>query len=312
MDLGREWERGKLQAGRAYMHNSIAKKLGVVAGDVVFLKFDATLLLGSLWEDRIEPFYEERDKSNNTKYILLNDVILPITVEDTYGNPLGKYANGLSNVILMEYESFLDYLRQHINPAIPPSNQEQLASQDLYEYATSIVVNLPHPRISYYIDSNYDNIQKAVVKFAASAVYKLGFNQLDCSLPVLENVETSKFFGLFLGLILNIVIFILLFLSILLLYSLLMINVETRTFEMGVLRVLGSTRVNVVQLLVCISIHIFNSYNIISNIFSLIILIDSSVSDYLLLAIPSLLLCGKNLFSFEISLLPSIHRFHFH
>lgn len=47
---------------------------------------------------------------------------------------------------------------------------------------------------------------------------------------------------MFLGLVLNIIIFVLLFLSILLIYSLLMVNVDTMTFELGVIRMLGIYR----------------------------------------------------------------------
>jgi ABC-type antimicrobial peptide transport system permease subunit len=97
--------------------------------------------------------------------------------------------------------------------------------------------------------SNYDDIQKNVVDFGSQALYVLGFDQVDVDMPVLNSVSTTRFFGLFLGLILNIIIFILLLLSILLIYSLLMINVETRTFELGVLRMLGVMRQGVVELL---------------------------------------------------------------
>jgi len=54
--------------------------------------------------------------------------------------------------------------------------------------------------------------------------------------PVLDALDETRFFSLFLGLILNVVIVILLGLSVLLIYSLLMVNVETRTFELGVMR----------------------------------------------------------------------------
>lgn len=73
-------------------------------------------------------------------------------------------------------------------------------------------------------------------------VYKLGFSELVTSLPVVNTLNTTQYFSLFLGLILNVVILILLLLSIMLIYSLLMVNVETRTFEMGVYRLVGTTR----------------------------------------------------------------------
>ena len=60
--------------------------------------------------------------------------------------------------------------------------------------------------------------------------------------PVLDALDETRFFSLFLGLILNVVIVILLGLSVLLIYSLLMVNVETRTFELGVMRLVNPSR----------------------------------------------------------------------
>lgn len=47
---------------------------------------------------------------------------------------------------------------------------------------------------------------------------------------------------MFLGLILNIIVLFIFFLSVLLIYSLLMVSVEARTFELGILRMVGMTR----------------------------------------------------------------------
>jgi ABC-type antimicrobial peptide transport system permease subunit len=54
---------------------------------------------------------------------------------------------------------------------------------------------------------------------------------------------------MFLGIILNMIIVILFLLSIVLLYNLLLISVETKTYEMGVLRVLGFNKLGVIFLI---------------------------------------------------------------
>ena len=59
------------------------------------------------------------------------------------------------------------------------------------------------------------------------------------TLPVLKELAPLKYSSMFLGIILNMIIFILLLLSIVLLYSLLLVSVETKTFELGILRMLG-------------------------------------------------------------------------
>lgn len=54
---------------------------------------------------------------------------------------------------------------------------------------------------------------------------------------------------MFLGVILNMIVFILFMLSLMLLYNLLLVSVETKNFELAVLRTLGLNKVGVVSLI---------------------------------------------------------------
>lgn len=125
---------------------------------------------------------------------------------------------------------------------VTPELKAALSKISLYDYAQEVAVNLPPPRLDAYMDTNYDRIQWSVVRFADDVLYRIGFSQVYVSMPVLQHLQKTKIISLFLGLILNVIIFILLFLSVVLIYSLLMISVETRTFELGILRMIGTTR----------------------------------------------------------------------
>jgi len=54
---------------------------------------------------------------------------------------------------------------------------------------------------------------------------------------------------LLLGLIFSIIVILFIVISILLIYSLLMISIETKTFENGVLRLVGLTKINCVSMI---------------------------------------------------------------
>ena len=54
---------------------------------------------------------------------------------------------------------------------------------------------------------------------------------------------------MFLGLLFDVVIFVLFSLSITLIYSLILLNVETKKFEFGILRSLGLSKFGLVQLI---------------------------------------------------------------
>lgn len=56
---------------------------------------------------------------------------------------------------------------------------------------------------------------------------------------VLTDIRQYSFSVLFLGLIFDLIILLFMIISILLIYSLLMINVETKSFEIGVMRMVG-------------------------------------------------------------------------
>ncbi len=70
------------------------------------------------------------------------------------------------------------------------------------------------------------------------------------TLPVLNELYGLRYASMFLGIILNLIVFILFVLSTMLLYNLLLVSIETKTFELGVLRVQGLNKIGVVSLIV--------------------------------------------------------------
>lgn len=62
---------------------------------------------------------------------------------------------------MMEYEHFISYLASNLHPKMPDDIRKDFQQIDLYQFAQSIIVNLPPPRIKTYLQSDYDKIQKA-------------------------------------------------------------------------------------------------------------------------------------------------------
>jgi hypothetical protein len=76
----------------------------------------------------------------------------------------------------------------------------------------------------------------------------MGFNQISSEFKILEYLYRNRFVSLFVGLIVNIIITVLCGLAVILIYSLLLINVETRTFELGVMRMIGMSKFGIISL----------------------------------------------------------------
>eukprot|EP01125_Pyxidicula_operculata_P017807 TRINITY_DN6288_c0_g1_i1.p1 TRINITY_DN6288_c0_g1~~TRINITY_DN6288_c0_g1_i1.p1 ORF type:complete len:684 (-),score=67.92 TRINITY_DN6288_c0_g1_i1:50-2053(-) len=237
--FGRDWPLPSLQIGECYVHNGI--KRGLSVNDIIYVAIKSSQLVGSaIWEEttgvhaHAEPY-----------------IYIPFKVAGTYTDAQGKHRTSETDIVMVEYDLFIPHLIKHLDPDVYDDNAIQNITKhiDMNYFADRVVINFPSPRTERYMSSNYDTVQGNVIKFANQLFYKLGFVKLETSLPILEGLSKTKIISLFLGLILNIIIFILLFLSILLIYSLLMINVETRTFELGVMRMVGTTRNGVIMLL---------------------------------------------------------------
>ncbi len=82
----------------------------------------------------------------------------------------------------------------------------------------------------------------------------LGFYQASASMTLLETMKLSSAASLLIGLLFGIIVILFVVISILLIYSLLMISVETKTFENGVLRMLGLSKVNCIFMILIQSI----------------------------------------------------------
>jgi len=266
MDIGREWTLGDIDAGSAFMHKSLAKSMQVNKGDVIFLRLVTDLYFPGLYQNVIRPLLEEynaTDAKNATNSSQVepptppthgyrydfNDVFFPIKIQEIYSDPLGKHDVKTTNSLMMNYDKFLPYFVKHLHPYLPEDIKQRWNQTNLDHYASQVVINMPPPRTEFYLKTDNNEIRKDVIAFGSDIYFKLGFNQMWTEVPVLDALDETRFFSLFLGLILNVVIFILLGLSVLLIYSLLMVNVETRTFELGVMRLIGTTRAGLVQLL---------------------------------------------------------------
>ncbi|KYQ91201.1 DUF214 family protein [Tieghemostelium lacteum] len=238
MGLGRDWNLPPPDMGSVYIQSSLASDLQVSKGDYLYIRILAPSVLSSIWTN-----------ANNSDNII-PIIYMTVKIQDTFDKEAsGKYPSNEKSAIFMDYSTFIPFVVTQLDPNTLKSSLNFMNNTNLYDFAQSIVINLPPSRLEPYTNSNQDEILQYLIKFSSKILYKIGFNLLDSSLPIMNVLSKNRYVALFLGLILNVIIFILLFLSILLIYSLLMIDVETRSFEMGVMRMIGTTRSGIIQLM---------------------------------------------------------------
>lgn len=109
----------------------------------------------------------------------------------------------------------------------------------IHEYVDELMITLPSPRMSYYESSNFEVIRGRVSNHLQEIEEALGFFPIRVTSELLHDLGLYSRGVLFLGIIFDTVVLLLVIISVLLIYSLLLISVETRSFEIGVQRMLG-------------------------------------------------------------------------
>ena len=111
------------------------------------------------------------------------------------------------------------------------------------------MMTLPKPRVDYYSDENYQNIQNSVTKYAGEITETLGYFPVQGTYELLLYMQGFQYAVLLIGLVFNILIIMFVIISVLLIYSLLLITTETKTFEFGVMRLVGLSKTGFVTMI---------------------------------------------------------------
>lgn len=93
---------------------------------------------------------------------------------------------------------------------------------------------MPNPRTKHFESSKIEDIRAQFSKHFAEIQEALGFYPIKIYSYLLESLAKFTRYVMFIGLIFDLVVALLVIISVLLIYSLLVINIETKTFDIGV------------------------------------------------------------------------------
>ena len=191
-------------------------------------------------------------------------VILPLNVSYISDISLGgKFPERSSNEQSYKFDAAINirYFMEMFMVNLPPILANNISEIDenydtmydnetIYNYVNMIYVNLPPNRITSYLSMDYDAILEKLVTFAGAIRYKIGWNQINIELDILNSMHWVSYRLLSLSVVLNMIILVLVLLSTGLLYSLLVISVDSKRFMLGTLRMLGMSKTKLVNLLI--------------------------------------------------------------
>ncbi|PRP86887.1 hypothetical protein PROFUN_03635 [Planoprotostelium fungivorum] len=243
MGLGRTWDLPDLTKGQMHMTADISNELGLSSNSGVFFHFDSYDLFSKIAWDKI---FGNHTSEGANHY----DIFSSATLISTFDTPMGKFADDMSRTVVMDINTFVEHTYNQVDTRTLPIIVDRYKAEDLLQLTSDVLFNIPpDSRMKYYINSDYDQVQKAVAGFGANLAYKIGFNVVDMSTPILPKLFAFRFLAIFLGLIFNVIITVLLFICIILIYSLLSTTLEARSFETAVHRMFGMDASKIIMLL---------------------------------------------------------------
>ncbi|KAM9955750.1 hypothetical protein ACTFIW_001955 [Dictyostelium discoideum] len=238
---------GPQPKGTCLMIESLAKRIELKIGDEIFLKVPAVKLLSTLLTDSMI----STTQIENSPYIITKLKVNGFfnNTENPYelGYDLGFELGETIPSILIDIDSFYESMVEQVNPTW---NVDLMKNRNLKEYVEYIVMKFPSPRLSMYYGTDLDKTLQRVGDYCSKLIYKIGVGRVDISTPVMTELYKSKDVSNNLGQLLNIIVFVFLLLSILLIYTTLMIDVDSMTFNNGVFRMLGAKFSFIIELIV--------------------------------------------------------------
>ena len=291
IEIGRRFSPPTLAEGECAIHEDASNKLGLYIGAEFTVEFNAL--------DYLDIYYALHGDldSSETSY-LLDDYKFKCKVGSIFDSLKGKVPSDDEDSYF--YMEMKDFLKQ-LSTAVPANSSVQgipltfLKDEDPYQAVSEINANHPD-RLKVYKSSNYDKIKEEMIIFTSNIMDKLGFFPVNTNLPILSSIEGLSMAAVFLGIVLNLVVIILAAVSSYLVYSLLMISFDTRTFEMGIFRLIGIRKYALCGLVIIQAL-----------IFVIPALIVGISTSFLYLWIISKVL--DNVFQFSFSPVPSLTSF---
>jgi ABC-type antimicrobial peptide transport system permease subunit len=161
-----------------------------------------------------------------------------------------QVSGGANGIVVVDYDTLMPYVAHHMSPNTPVALRDAIRKFDLAHFATNIIANLPpDERVATYLDTNADRLTKTVTTFGSVIVFESGYSRVQTSMPCVDAMSLRWALSLLLSLLLDVIAAVLLFLSGVLVYALLGVDVERRSNELGVLRLLGARRRRLIGLL---------------------------------------------------------------
>ncbi|KAG5493940.1 hypothetical protein JKF63_01772 [Porcisia hertigi] len=157
---------------------------------------------------------------------------------------------GMETFVVVSLSSFIANVAAGLGPYdVSPTAREIFTNTDIHQCASTVYFKMnPKFRLRAYSSTSYNTIRRNVLEWTSKLLSPVGFMQLNRATVHLSGLYHTRLLGVFLGLVVSIILLALGFLSTVLIYSLLTVGIETKTYELGIHRMVGFTKENLVMM----------------------------------------------------------------
>ncbi|KAG5493177.1 hypothetical protein GH5_01917 [Leishmania sp. Ghana 2012 LV757] len=235
MRLGTDYTEPTPKAGEVVLsHRAAVLMGGVKVGDIVILYGDAQ------WNNQL-PFV-------NMSMSDSPEVMMPFRVVSVAEINHHKFPD-VDTFAVVSFHTFLRDVSKGLGPTTSAAGVEGVANTNPNDCASAVYFTMqPAARLKAYGSTNFNRIRSNVLPWVSGLLAPIGFAQVNRSTPQLNGLNATRMFSVFLGLIMSVVLLALAFLSVVLIYTLLTVGIETKTYEFGIQRMIGLTKENLIVL----------------------------------------------------------------
>ena len=238
LGIGTEWPFEPLDAGECLLTNTfkeveIGDTVDVVLGTNSLLLAMSRYYMDNIWS------HSRRDRIRVHGDALSIECKVVGKIDQSYGK-WGKYH--YEDALVMEYNKFFPYVNSYLDEDWQETDDfiEWLETPDVLEiFSSFLMVTMPEPRQSYYKSNDFATIKRGVLGYMNQIIDACGTFPVEGTNVLLTAMQLFSYALLFIGLVFNILLIIFVIISVLLIYSLLMITTETKTFDTGIMRLVG-------------------------------------------------------------------------
>ncbi|KAJ8902495.1 hypothetical protein NDN08_006898 [Rhodosorus marinus] len=227
-----EWRLPRIQDNSCYISSSLAIATGLEVGDSITMIADFSELVRKVTGEQPR------------RAVLRTE----LRIENVLSDFKKKFPSDSSMQpgVMIELDSFQRILRSQI-VGLRGSEQAGMSDFKIRDFATNAYLQIPSPREEYLHPDNVV-VRERVISALRWPTYGVDFRQLNAALPILDALDEFNLISLFLSLLVNVAMVVFLVLAWVILYSLFGYTVETRSYEVGVMRVVGLRKIGVVEL----------------------------------------------------------------